>query len=218
MKKFLLAAALIGSAMMANAEETFAPSAGTCSTEIQFAPFSSQIFSTGGALSSRYFLTSKDALVVEFGLSGTNNKDVDDTANPDAFTKDYKGRFVINLGYQRHYYNYKRIDLYCGGKLGYIHDFAGNKDQLNENNWTWNNSGTGNGFNLYLTNGIDFYVYKGLYLGAEINIGFTDVVNTKYTTKTCVNGQTSTLKTTNGGHKFSGGFDVNPKFRLGWNF
>ncbi len=219
MKKFFVAAAILGSALCANAEESFAPEAGTVSTEIQFTPFKSDGESFNmTALQARWFFTSKDALIVELGLSGSNDKEVANTEKSEAFIKDYKGRFVLNLGYQRHFYNYKRIDLYAGGKIGYIHDFAGHKNQTNDDNWTWNNSGTGNGFNIYLTTGIDFYVYKGLYLGAEINLGMTDVLTTNTTYKTCVGGTESETKTKIGGHSFSGGFDVNPRLRLGWSF
>lgn len=219
MKKFLLIAAVLGSAFMANAQEEFAPAKGDFSTEIQFAPFSgSKIFSNGGVLQGRYFVTNKDAFLVEFGLSGSNEKSVPDTENDKTFTKSYDGKFTLSIGYQRHFYNYKRVDLYCGGKLGYIHEFAGEKEQYNADNWTWNNNGTGNGFSLYLTTGIDFYVYKGLYLGAEINAGFEDVVAFNNTTKVCVNGTVDSDKTSMGGHKFNGGFSVQPLIRLGWKF
>lgn len=217
MKKILLAAAIVGSAFMANAQE-FAPSKGSFSTEIQFSPFSGDVFSNGGVLEGRYFFSDKDACIIEFGLSGTNDKTVSDTNMGDAFTKTYNGEFVLNIGYQRHFYTYKRIDLYAGGKIGYVHQFAGNKEQTAANNWDWNNKGTGNGFNLYATTGIDFYVYKGLYVGAEINAGFTDVVTTNYKTKWNHNGETGELKSSIGGHHFNGGFSVDPRFRLGWTF
>lgn len=228
MKKILLAAAvLFGSAFAVNAEETFAPKKGDISTEIQFNPFGGdKIFSNGGVLQGRYFFTNKDAFLVEFGLSGTNDKSVGNTDNSTSFTKEYQGRFQINLGYQRHFYNYKRMDLYCGGKIGYVHDFAGYKKQDDVNNYEWTNQGdpendkigTGNGFNLYLTTGFDFYVYKGLYLGAEINLGFTDIVATNWTKKKVVNGVLEEKKSSVGGHNFAGGFNVNPLIRLGWKF
>lgn len=219
MKKLLLVAALVGSAFMANAQESFAPKKGDISTEVQFNPFSGkEIFSNGGVLQGRYFFTNKDAFIVEFGLSGENNKTVGDTQTPNAFVKDYNGEFVLNLGYQRHFYNYKRMDLYCGGKIGYVHQFAGHKNQTDVNNYTWNNEGVGNGFNLYVTTGFDFYVYKGLYLGAEINLGFTDVIATNWTQKVVVDGNLNETKTSAGGHNFVGGFGVNPLIRLGWKF
>lgn len=219
MKKILLVAALVGTAVMANAQESFAPKKGDISTEIQFNPFSGkEIFSNGGVLNGTYFFTNKDAAIIEFGLSGENNKDVPDTNAPSAFNSSYNGEFVINIGYQRHFYNYKRLGLYCGGKIGYIHQFAGAKEQQDVNNYVWNNQGTGNGFNIYVTTGFNFFVYKGLYLGAEINLGFSDIVATNWRQKVVAEGVTTETKTAVGGHNFKGGFGVNPLIRLGWKF
>ena len=223
MKKILLAVALLGSFAFANAEESFAPEQGDLSTEIQFSPFKSDGNSFSmQALQLRYFVSDKDALLLGLGLGGTNRKNVPNTDADDAFTKGYNGTFKIDLGYQRHFYQYKRIDLYAGGKVGYIHEFAGQTVQTNDNNKVWTNynedGGTGNGFEIYATTGIDFYVYKGLYVGAEINLGFSDVLASKKVTKTTINGSESENKSKNGGHYFDGGFDVNPKIRLGWTF
>ena len=116
MKKLLIAALVLGSAMCANAEESFAPEAGDFSTEIQFTPFKStgESFSMT-VLQGRYFFSNNDAFIIELGLSGDHNKEVPDTDHDNIFTKDYSGRFQLNIGYQRHFYNYKRIDLYVGG-------------------------------------------------------------------------------------------------------
>ncbi|MDE6218379.1 MAG: hypothetical protein K2F64_05190 [Muribaculaceae bacterium] len=223
MKKLFLAMALLGTFACANAEETYAPQQGDLSTEIQFSPFKSDgnTFSMQ-ALQLRYFLTDKDAVLFEIGLGGDNYKTIPDTEHKEAFTKGYNGLFKIDLGYQRHFYQYKRIDLYAGGKIGYIHEFAGSTVQADADNKVWKNHNddgiTGNGFEIYATTGIDFYVYKGLYVGAEINLGFTDVLASKSVTKTTINGTETESKSKNGGHYFTGGFDVNPKVRLGWTF
>ena len=58
MKKFLLALALVGTCVAANAQEDFAPKAGNFSTELQFNPFSGKdVFSNGGKFSGAYFCT-----------------------------------------------------------------------------------------------------------------------------------------------------------------
>lgn len=236
MKKILLAVAILGSAFMANAQNEFAPKKGSMSTEIQFAPFGNNIFTTnaitgdkdamqginGGVLSGTYFFTNKDAITLDLGLAGYNNKgEIENEAyagyeNP--FTKEYKGIFGISVGYQRHFYNYKRIDLYYGAKLGYYHVFAGHKDQGDDNNYTWTNLGTGNGFNAYLTTGINFFIYKGLFIGAEIDCGISDTVYCSTTTKTLVKGDLNETKQDKIGHSLEGGFQVKPLIRLGWAF
>lgn len=226
MKKVLLAAAIIGSAFMANAQDNFAPKKGDFGTEIQFAPFSgNEIFSNGGVLSGRYFFTNKDAFTLDFGLAGVNHKEVPNTDDGNCFVKYYNGEFSLTLGYQRHFYNFKRLDLYYGAKISYIHQFCGYKDQKDSNNWSWTNGkvgeytdGIGNGFGIYLTTGLDFYVYKGLFVGCEINAGFKDIIATNAMSKSCNAGVLTETKGTIGGHDFNGGFSVKPLLRLGWTF
>lgn len=224
MKKIVLAAVLALTGMAcAQAEDTFAPKQGTISTEIKFSPFrdNGEVFSMP-ALSVSYYFTNRDAFLVELGLNGENHKYVADTDADESFEKWYQGTFSINLGYQRHFYQYKRIDLYAGGKVGYIHKFAGHKDQSTDNNYEWGNYykdyRTGNGFSIYATTGINFYIYKGLYVGAELNLGFEDVLASNTKTKTVTNGKETEVKSKTGGHDFLGGFNVDPKIRLGWSF
>lgn len=228
MKKVLIAVALVaGTVSFANAEE-FAPEKGDFSLEVQFSPFKSDgtSFTTQG-INGRYFFSDKDALSFSLNIGGRNVKNVPNTDDDKTFSKGYFGNFSIDLGYQRHFYQYKRIDLYAGGKIGYGHNFAGSTRQHDDKNKVWANSFkdengqdhfTTNELRLYATTGIDFYVYKGLYVGAELNLGFTDAfaVNTK--TKTTVNGVETEVKSKNGGHDFNGGFNVDPRVRLGWTF
>lgn len=241
MKKLLLSAVvLMGGVMCAYAEEDYAPSKGSFSTEIQFNPFSAKdgnVFSNGSSISNgaiisgTYFVTDKFAVTMDFGLGGTNSKYDVAWDNPDdedmvtSFKTKYKGTFEIALGAKYYFYNYKRINLYCGAKVAYFHDFAGNKSVTkwaygeNVDMYNWNNQGTANGFGVYASTGIDFSIYKGLYVGAEINVGFKDNIATGWTSKEKLsNGVVETTKHKAGGHDFQGGFGVTPVFRLGWNF
>lgn len=242
MKKFLLTIALMGGVLVSFAqrpphpqqEENYAPTAGSFSTEIQFNPFkgSDGVFSNGSSISNgavfsgTYFMTDKFAVTFDFGLGGTNDKYNVQYNNPDnedevtSFEKKYNGTFTLGLGAKYYFYNYKRINLYCGAKVSYFHDFAGYKNVSNvkDDVWSWNNNGTSNGFGIYANTGIDFSIYKGLYVGAEINVGFKDNINTGYTSKNKSNGVETEVKHKAGGHSFNGGFGVSPVFRLGWNF
>lgn len=225
MKKFLLAVALLGGVFAANAQEevSYAPKAGTFSTEVQFNPFSGKnVFENGGVFSGAYFLTDKFAVTLDFGLSGTNTKDVSYDSNDKeaGYVKEYEGKFTLGLGAKYYFYNYKRLNLYCGAKVSYIHNFAGHKDctDIDADNYTWNNVGTGNGFSIYATTGLNFNLYKGLYVGAELQAGFEDTVYTGATYKTKYNGKVDENKVKAGGHSFDGGFHVTPLFILGWSF
>ena len=223
MKKILFFLASLFFFFSAIAEETdFAPQKGDFSTEIQFSPFSSEkVFNNGGVFQGRIFTSNKSAFLFELGLNGVNTKegdnDVKENYDEDYFEKSYIGQFKIGVGYQYHFYNYKRISLYFGIKAYYIHQFAGNKVQYASERWTWNNKGTGNGFGAYINTGIDFYVYKGLYLGAEINAGFDNVLFCGYKEK-INNNNIETVHYKQGGHQLEGGFKTSPLIRLGWKF
>ena len=229
MKKFLLAVALVAGFACANAEEVdYAPKAGSFSTEVSFNPLSDNgnFFSNGGKLSAAYFVSDKLAVTLDFGLSGTNTKNVakDPQDGKDlGYTKEYNGKFTLGLGVKYYFYNYKRINLYGGANISYNHDFAGTKNYTyatdnTQEYWDWTNAGTGNGFGIHAITGIDFHIYKGLFLGIEISAGFDDTVYCNTTNKVSIAGNVTETKNYAGGHNFTGGFNVTPMFRLGWAF
>lgn len=224
MKKLtlIIVAALFSFAGFAE-EADFAPHKGDFMTEIQFNPFSGdQIFSNGGVFQGKVFITDKSVFLFEAGINGINTKENETSLSyeysDDSFVSAYLGQVQIGAGYQYHFYNYKRIGLYAGFKLQYIYQFAGNKTQENENNWTWDNKGTGNGFGFFVHTGIDFYVYKGLYVGAEISAGFKDILYSHYKIESSTDGTIERQTYRQGGHLFEGGFEVSPLIRLGWKF
>ena len=226
MKKLLLAAAILGSAFMANAQDDdFATQKGTFSTEIQFNPFGSDVFSNGGAFSGTYFVSDKNAITFSVGLNGTNDKtqNYDGDGKEISYNTKYTGEFSIGVGYKYYFLNYKRINLYAGANVNYIHKFAGDKtegqiENGNNGDYTWTNNGTGNGFSAYAITGIDFSIYKGLYMGAEIKAGFKNTLKSGYKEKAVVGGNSVETDFKAGGHTFDGGFSVVPVFRLGWAF
>lgn len=104
-------------------------------------------------------------------------------------------KFSIALGYERHFKTIKRFDFYAGAELGYgLESYSGSED--NENVTTYynakgileqttyhhdtkeykNQNTSGRASSHYFTGavftGVDFYVYKNLYLGAELGISF----------------------------------------------
>jgi len=108
-------------------------------------------------------------------------------------TKNKKTAFSINIGYERHFNLSDRIDLYAGGEVGFT---TVSRSATENNNYvtegydaegtlistaTWsenkeytsmdaNRNNSINQFTVAALTGIDFYVYKGLYLGAELGI------------------------------------------------
>lgn len=167
---------------------SYAPEAGDFSVEVQFNPFSNnfETFQIDG-LKGRYHFTDKDALRFGIGFGVNNVKYTPDPENnEDNYNKTKSGNFSIDLGYERHFFNYKRVDLYAGAALGYaLQTVKGVDNFVSENgdvfekeiiNGLSNNPSLDerafNEFNVKLFTGIDFYVYKGLFVGAELGVKF----------------------------------------------
>lgn len=230
MKKVLFAAiALVAAATPAMAEEDFAPAAGDLSIELQFNPFSDN-FETFKMerLQGTYMVSDKDGFRFGLGLGVHSSKNTENEEYDDYSSSKY-GNFTINLGYERHFFNYKRVDLYAGAELVYTHRWAGSKaeDYDSDNNWvstkeTINYDGNGNnagndfGFNLFT--GINFSVYKGLYVGAELGLGLDFQSDSWGKTKTIDKNEEVESKGSNKSTGFDLAFKATPALRLGWTF
>lgn len=172
----LAAAILAASATTAVAQESYAPKAGEFSAEIQFNPFSND-FETFkiDQLKGRYYFSDKDAIRFGIGFGVDTDKNTSDPDNNEnTWTKNRTGNFSIDLGYERNLLNYKRVNLYAGAGLGFALQRTCTTAQQDLNGTiyttkTYNND-SWNEFNVKVFTGIDFYVYKGLYLGAELGI------------------------------------------------
>lgn len=227
MKKIMILAVALVAGVCANAQTEYSAAKGDWSTEVQFNPFGNngKVFSLD-ALKVRYNITDKDAIFIDFGINGVNNKSVADKTIEDCYSSNYSGDFTLNLGYERTFYTYKRIGLYAGGKIGVHHTFAGAKQSADSNNWIQyigsdnNGNVTATGLNFGVFTGINFTIYKGLYCGAELGFKMTDdVISDKAKTKTCVDGKVETSEPgKSGGHNFVFNTAVQPLIRLGWRF
>ncbi len=245
MKKLILAAALVAmGATCASAEENYAPEKGQFAFELQFNPFSDN-FETFKIerLQGSYMLTDKDAIRFGLGLSVNSDKDTPSEENTDYWTNAKHGSFSINLGYERHFYNYKRIDLYAGAELVYTHRWASSKIQT-DGTYT-NNNGTevpfiatdetinydgkgntaGNDVRFNIFTGINFSVYKGLYVGAELGLGIGANIDSWQKQKNEAYDYSEQKVVTNeskfGSNKkssFNMEFKAQPALRLGWKF
>lgn len=138
-----------------------------------------------------------------------------------------KGNFSIDLGYERHFDLGKRLDAYLGASIGMGKNFGSTKIEsyYTEKNGstTIEESYTGELKNGAITNmgeddenifskaeratlnvnaaifaGLEFYVYKGIYIGTELGIGCSSQKSLKMKfdgtsfSKTTTNGNTST--------------------------
>lgn len=253
MKKLILAAAVVAMSANAAFAEDFGATQGDWSTEIQFNPFSND-FGTFklDQIKVRYMITDQDALRfgIGFGLDNSKNTPNPESNEEDIWSKNSYGSFSINLGYERHIIQKGRIDLYLGAALGYERTNASQKSQapyqtgvtnqgdpiyslyetsvhnawLDGNGNLYGNHRTSNIFKFNLLTGIDFYVYKGLYVGAEFGISLR---------ATSLPGWYTTEPGTNDNGNFVGSIDskkkdkgselsfktyCEPALRLGWTF
>lgn len=243
MKKSILiaAAAILAAAPIANAQESeWAPKAGDFSTAVEFNPFNGKDNATFSidALSFRYFFADKHAILFDLGLNVKDAKNVPNTESDKNFSKYNYGKFSIDLGYEYHFKNFGRMDLFAGAKLGYSRLFAGGKESSYEYDEVSNTATSietkytnatpdgqhvaGNAIRFGVFTGFDFYVYKGLFVGAKLALELEDnlIVNTKTKTTSTYGGKVETLETESkrGGHDFDLNTLVHPQIHLGWTF
>ncbi len=211
MKKSLILFAFIAMVSIgANAQYT--PSKGDLSFEVQFSPFKSDgtVFSMNG-VQGKYFTGTS---AIRFGLDlnlGSNDNGVQTTTT---------GIVGFNGGYEKHFNLNNRLSLYVGPQVGVkfnINDTDWNDDQDDDDYdyyWAKTRGGYDNDsyeeenendaskmteLNLACVAGADFYIYKGLYIGAEVQFG----IDYEFYKKT------SNLNV---------GFRANPSIRLGVTF
>lgn len=236
MKKMFLAAALLAAtATTAVAQDnSYAPTSGNFSLEVQFNPFSED-FGTFklDQIKGRYFMSDNSALRFGIGFGIDNSKKTADPDNQsDVWTKGSMSNFSINLGYERHFFNYKRVDLYAGAGLGFALQSAKTTSQFKYSDEVlretqmcneYENNRSYTEFNIAAFTGIDFYVYKGLFVGAELGIKFyTRTYPGTYTKGGYAdNGKWSDNKKSDAKDKInetSLNTYIEPALRLGWTF
>lgn len=232
MKKFFIAAIAVLAMTSTAAAQDFLPEKGSFSTEIDFNPFSND-FKTFkiDQLKGRYFVTDNDAvrLGIGFGVNSDKTTPQPDADGIDQYSKTNTGFFSIKLGYERHFVKKGRVDLYGGLGLGYTSNFASAKSYYSDKNVTnevkyYNTDNDGNRassvFGVDIFTGIDFYVYKGLYVGAELGLNLNVANAPGYYTESYDSVSKETVKTDKqdkiNGFNFS--TLCQPALRLGWTF
>ncbi len=214
MKKIIIAAIAVLGFTTANAQYT--AEKGDFQTSIDFRPFkssgdmfSNEVGNTVGVNFS-YFLADKHALRLGLGFDTNSTKD----ASSD-------GKFGVNLGYEYHFKSYERVDLFAGAQVGFATAWGKTKQQ------TYNNAGEPNGtvdvkaaglpreFSVGVFTGVNYYFYKKLYVGAEVQLGYA---HTSYSKGQSYDGEKVIDNKEAAPGKNKIGFNVLPAFRLGWTF
>ncbi len=235
MKKLFIAAIAVFGFATANAQ--YKAEKGDLQTSVDFRPFNNngkEMFENIG-INASYFLTDKDALRLglNFGLNNTKEGEKTNTTNK---TTNKSTLFGIGVGYERHFGKFDRLDIYAGAEAEFSlrsnsiksennNGYAELKGSNDENlaaaligggtPGTIDNDKRGyTAFGVGVFTGANFYVYKKLYVGAEIEFAFA---NTSYKKIEASNG-TATAEVAPKASGTALKFQVNPALRLGWTF
>lgn len=203
--------------------------------EVGFAPFNDgAVFGIDG-LKVRYFMSEKMAIrgTLEFSMSPSTDYTYSTTAdNKEIETKEKSAltTFGLTPGFEYHFVTAEKYSVYAGAEVGFgitsasyaeSNDYDKEKTEIkgaNDPSATATPAGTN--LKLGIFTGIDYYITKNLYLGAELGLGYNSFtskkeITVKYTDPT----GTSQENTYKGHNKTSSlGFQAVPSFRLGWTF
>lgn len=226
------------------------PEKGSVSAEIQVNPFdqNGRTFSIDG-IKLRYFLNEKNALRLNVDFSGKSEK-YSCTPKEEGYSylselKSRSNNLDINLGYERHFGVGTRFDFYAGGEVGLTRYFAkttgkmmhgGTESDITILNAYLTQSDIPNGIPLWerllsadranigfraaALAGVDVYLYRGLYIGTELNFSVKHVKTKKLeaTFMNYVAGEEITLDAEDEYKNTDFGFHIEPYVRLGWTF
>lgn len=204
MKKLLIAAIAVLGFTTANAQ--YVAEKGDIQTSIEFRPFNNggnEMFANGIGVNGTYFFTDKDAVRVGLDFSSDSGK-YGDVKNSD-FT------FGFTVGYENHFKTYDRVDLFAGIEAGFgtrTIKYDGKKV-----------NGGYTQFGVDVFTGINFYVYKKLFIGAELGLGYNHYNYNKYQvyddgSEYQVLEEEYDPKSSNNTIKFF----TNPALKIGWTF
>lgn len=204
MKKLLIAAIAVLGFTTASAQ--YVAEKGDIQTSVEFRPFNNgnnEMFDNVG-FNVSYFLTDTDALrgFIDFGSDSGKEYDV----------KYSNFSFQFGLGYEKHFKAYDRVDLFAGGQAWFgteTNKYDGHK----QNNDKGRN---GTKFGVGAFTGINFYVYKKLYVGAEIGLNYEHTQANKVEYYDEESGKWAKADPKTSWNTI--GFKVRPALRLGWTF
>jgi len=229
MRKVVLVA--MATLLVSSVQAQFKPVAGSCGLEVQFRPFARNTFQavafendirTIYGVSPWFFVTDRVELRADFGFGFDSEKDKqkDPEGNNDMLYKWSSNAFGLRVGAYYHFKGTERISPYLGANVGF--GMAGSTNKITNWNFASGDSRTSKGgmlgLNVALATGFNWYIVNGLYLGADIGLGFVFAKPQKMKITTVISGE----KTTNEvepTESFSGlDFIANPAIRLGWKF
>lgn len=191
---------------------------GNFGIEINFTPFSlaDEVFSVDG-LKVRYFM-SDDVVIrgtIDFSLAPEKTVDYNADGKEISTSKSNTTTFGLTPGFEYHVAKFGKGSVYVGAEVGFLLSKSSASVNFVENSDANTKvKGGGFGFGLGAFTGIDFYVTKNLYLGAELGLNYISFKNSP--TNTTIG--TVTVEDKDYTKESSFGFECVPAIRLGWTF
>lgn len=219
MKKFLLMAAVVlMGAMSVNAQ--YKPDKMTLATELNYTGSNVKLPTYGAR--ARLFLN--ENMVVRLGLgfnTGTDKKTTYNiTANPE--TETYETTTTTNFsllpGFEYHFSKFERVSPYVGAEIGFSTGSTVGKTDYSDKDDYIETKQPVFGFRVAAVTGVDVYLCKGFYLGAELGLGYEMENVNRGSSKTSTTGVTIEADGTESHSNGSFGFVATPALRIGWCF
>lgn len=182
----------------------------------------SPVIGLNGGAKVRYFLSDNMAIRVNLGYSSRAAKAVE--YGYDGEDKEYEttkmsvGQFSIMPGIESHFAGTERLSPYVGAELGIkMGSTKTNVNNSKDDDYTKAKS-TSFGFGLNAFAGMDYYVAKNIYLGAEFGLGFTSRKVKAGTNEMKVGGVKTSVESDDYNSFSRVSFNTNPAIRFGWVF
>lgn len=223
-KSVLFAFALFLGISTASAQ--YKPDANTWSMELNYSP--------GGADNGKFEISEygakvryhmNDNLVLRLRLGVGIDRDITTSYWTDAddkeqknYNTDFTNAFSLMPGIEYHFDRFERVSPYIGGELGFIAGNTGTKTDNSKNDDYDITKAPAFGFDMRFVTGFDVYLCKGLYLGAELGLGYQYISNGRGTHEVSTGGTVNTSDGSTSASSHAFGFKVNPALRIGWNF
>jgi len=210
--------------------------AGSFGVELGFNPFNAfgENFSVDG-LKVRGFVSEKVAIrgIIDFSMNPQTNYSYytnNDNKEIETQTKTNVTTFGFTPGVEFHVATGRRHSVYVGAEVGFgmtkasytrSNDFDKEKTEITGANGINNPSViAGTTYGAAIFTGVDYYITKNLFIGAELGFGYDSFTSQKEITTKYTNSTGTSTETTAKGHRTntSLGFAATPTFRLGWTF
>ncbi|MBC8486940.1 MAG: hypothetical protein H8D45_13005 [Bacteroidetes bacterium] len=224
MKKvaFLTVAFVLFVFTIVNAQETFKPSAGNFTAEVEFRPLSASPINLT-YFRGRYFTSSNFAVRTGINIYFKNQKEEPNEGKDES--KQSTFLFGIYPGIEKHFGDMRRLSPYIGGELAIAYKTS--KDSYTDNTGTsqvetvytgaWSNGSERGYFSIGLNFiiGTDFYLSKKLFMGIEMGFGLQSVTDSEV--KIEQTGE-SDVTASEKASVMELGVNFNPAIRLGYSF